>query len=265
MSTGSSPAKSVQLVRGLFRTVTPYLAGVRGLDAVEFVKQAFGAVETFRAQGGAGGYHCELRLGDAGLMMGGGGAYQGPDHPCAIQLIVPDADAAYESAMRAGGTSVYPPTDQPWGDRDAGVKDMMGNLWYLATRRISAHSPADMPTVTPGFSMNNPEMFIEFLKAAFGATEAFRHDTPDGKIVHARLWVGSSMLMVGRARGEFQDLPSMFYVYVDDSEAVYARAVEVGATSIFPVSENYGDRIGAVTDPFGHQWFIATNVKPMRP
>src|SRR5271169_4301147 len=153
MSTGTSPEKSIKLVRGMFHTVTPYLAAVRGLEVVEFVKQAFGAEELFRAQGGAGGYHVEVRLADSMLMMGGGGTYQGPDNPCAIILNVPDADSAYASAMNAGATSIYPPVDQHWGDRDAGVKDVSGNHWYLTTRRVSAHSPEGMPAVTTGFTV----------------------------------------------------------------------------------------------------------------
>jgi PhnB protein len=56
----------------------------------------------------------------------------------------------------------------------------------------------------------------------------------------------------------------MLYMYVDDAEAVYQRALDAGATSDYPVAEQpYGDRVGGVTDPFGHQWVIATNVKPM--
>ena len=262
MSTGTSPQKSIKLARGMFHTVTPYLAAVRGLEVVEFVKQAFGAEELFRAQGGAGGYHCEVRVGDSMLMGGGGGTYQGPDNPAAISLTLPDADSAYESAIRHGATSIYPPTDEPWGDRDAGVKDVVGNRWYLHTRRVSEHSPEDMPTVTPAFSVKDGAKFIEFLKSAFGATEAFRLDAPDGTVRHAKLRIGNSIISVGEAHGEFQPLPSSMYMYVDDADAVYKSAIEAGATSMYPVAQQpYGDRVGGVTDPFGHQWYIATNVK----
>jgi PhnB protein len=264
MSTGTSPEKTVKLVRGMFHTVTPYLTAVRGMEVVEFVKQAFGGEELFRARGGAGGYHCEVRLADSMLMIGGGGTYQGPDNPCAILLNVPDADSAYASAMSAGATSIYPPVDQHWGDRDAGVKDVCGNHWYLTTRRVSAHSPADMPTVSPGFTVKGAAKFIEFLKSAFSATESYRVDAPDGTLRHARVRVGNSILNIGEAHGEFQPLASSMYIYVDDADAVYKRALEAGATSLYPVAEQpYGDRLGGVTDPFGHQWFIATNVKPV--
>jgi PhnB protein len=264
MSTGTSPEKSAKLVRGMFHTVTPYLTGVRALEVVEFVKQAFGGEELFRAQGGAGGYHCEVRLADSMLMIGGGGSYQGSDNPISILLTVPDADSAYESAMRAGAISIYPPDDKPYGDREAGVKDVLGNMWYLTTRRVSAHAPEDMPAVTPGFMVNDVVKFVEFLKSAFDATEAFLSRSPDGKIVHARMRVGNTILTIGEARSEYPALPSMVYMYVDDADAVYNRALEAGATSLYPVAQQpYGDRVGGVTDPFGHQWFIATNVKPM--
>jgi PhnB protein len=264
MSTGTNPEKSIKLVRGMFHTVTPYLAGVRGLEVVGFVKQAFGAEELSRARGGAGGYHCEVRLADSMLMIGGGGTYQGPDNPCAIILNVPDADTAYASAMNAGATSIYPPTDQHWGDRDAGVKDVCGNHWYLTTRRVFAHSPKGMPAVSAGFTVKGAGKFVEFLKSAFGARDLMRTDNPDGSVRHARLYIGNSLVAIGEAGGEFQPLRSMLYMYVDDAEAVYQRAIEAGATSLYPVAEQpYGDRVGGVTDPFGHQWFIATNVKPI--
>lgn len=265
MSTGTSQSKTIKLVRGMFHTVTPYLSAVRGLEAVEFVKKAFGAEELFRAQGGAGGYHVELRLADSMLMMGGGGTYKGPDNPAGILLTVPDADAAYKSAMSAGAVSLYEPEDKPYGDREAGVKDVCGNMWYLISRRVSEHAPEDMPTVAPGFSVTDAGKFVEFLKSAFGATEAFRHDEPDGTVRHARLRIGNSIVTVGQAHGEFQPMPSAMYMYVDDSDAVYKRAIEAGATSVFPVSDQgYGDRLGGVTDPFGHQWYISTNLKPVK-
>ena len=266
MSTGASPAKPVKLARGMFHTVTPYLAAVGGLEVVEFVKKAFGAEELFRAQGGAGGYHCEVKVGDSMLMAGGGGTYQGPDHPAAIELIVPNADSAYESAIQAGAVSVYAPVDKPYGDREAGVKDVCGNLWYLITRRVSEHSPADTPTVTPAFAVPGAAKFIEFLKSAFGATQAFRHDDPDGTVRYAKLRVGNSFVSIGEASGESQPLHSSLYMYVDDADAVYQRALEAGAKSLYPPADQpYGDRVGGITDPFGHEWYIATNIKRVSP
>src|SRR5690348_3270722 len=71
-----------------FRTVTPYIITEKGEALIDFVKQAFGAEELYRAIGSAGGYHCEVRLGDSMLMLGGGGKYKGPSHPTAIHLKV---------------------------------------------------------------------------------------------------------------------------------------------------------------------------------
>jgi PhnB protein len=265
MSTVTSPSKAIKLVRGMFHTVTPYLSAVRGLEAVEFVKKAFGAEELFRAQGGAGGYHVELRLADSMLMMGGGGTYKGPDNPASMILTVPDADAAYKSAMSAGAVSLYEPVDQHYGDREAGVKDVCGNVWYLTSRRASEHFPEGIPTVTPAFTVKGAGKFIEFLESAFGATETYRVDGPGGEPRFAMLRIGSSFVSIGEAHGEFQPMPSAMYMYVDDSDAVYKQAIESGATSVFPVSDQgYGDRLGGVTDPFGHQWYISTNLKPVK-
>lgn len=264
MSTGTNPVKTVKLVRGMFHTVTPYLSAVRGLEAVEFVKRAFGAEELFRAQGGAGGYHVELRLADSMLMMGGGGTYKGPDNPAAMILTVPDADTAYKSAMSAGAVSIYEPVTQHYGDREAGVKDVCGNVWYLTSRRASEHFPEGIPTVTPAFTVKGAGKFIEFLESAFGATKTFRADGPDGALRFAMLRVGSSFVSIGEAHGEFQPLPSAMYMYVDDADAVYKSALEAGATSMYPCADQpYGDRVGGVTDPSGHVWYIATNVKPV--
>ncbi len=264
MSARTSPEKAIKLARGMFHTITPYLSAVRGLEAVEFVKKAFGAEELFRAQGGAGGYHCELRLADSMLMMGGGGTYQGPDHPAAIELAVPNADSAYESAIQAGAVSIYAPVDQPYGDREAGVTDVCGNRWYLSTRRVSEHSPEGAPALTPSFAIEGAAKFIEFLKSAFGATVAFRHDGPGGAVLYAKLRVGNSFVSIGEVHDVHTALRSALYMYVDDADAVYKAAIDAGATSMYPVADQpYGDRLGGVTDPFGHEWYISTNIRPV--
>ena len=80
--------------------------------------------------------------------------------------------------LDAGGASLYEPVEQVWGDRDAGVQDPSGNNWYLTARRLSAHVPADTPTIVPGFSTRGADRFIDFTKRAFGAEEAFMHKSP---------------------------------------------------------------------------------------
>src|ERR1700676_5302087 len=116
-----------------YHTVTPYLMVKEASQLIDFVKQAFGAVETFRTTGSAGGIHAEVRIGDSMIMIGGGGAWQGEPMPAAIYLYVNDTDAVYKQALQAGATSITEPEDQPYGDRSADVYDSFGNIWYIAT------------------------------------------------------------------------------------------------------------------------------------
>jgi PhnB protein len=104
---------------------------VEGLIA--FTKQAFGAEETFRTIGAAGGTHCEVKLGDSMVMIGGGGKWQGPEMPAALHLYVEDADAVYQSALAAGATSIMEVQTFDDGDRRGGVQDAFGNQWYMST------------------------------------------------------------------------------------------------------------------------------------
>ena len=116
-----------------YHTVTPYLMVKEASQLIDFVKQAFGAVETFRTTVSAGGIHAEVRIGDSMIMIGGGGTWQGKPMPAAIYLYVNDTDAVYKQALQAGATSLSEPEDQPYGDRTAGVNDSFGNIWYIAT------------------------------------------------------------------------------------------------------------------------------------
>jgi PhnB protein len=127
-----STKKMVKPIPEGFHTVTPYLVLPEADGFIEFCKQAFGAVETFRTTGSAGGLHCEIRIGDSMVMVGGSQASV-RKFPSSIYLYVEDVDAMYERAIKAGATSMSPPTDQPYGDRNAGVKDPFGNEWYIAT------------------------------------------------------------------------------------------------------------------------------------
>src|ERR1700722_15939182 len=109
--------------RGL-RTLTPYPV-VRNVPAlVEFMTEVFGAEQTFRTAA-SGGYHCEVRIGDCTMMVGGGPdiSWQGESRPMAFHIYVPDVDATYYRALAAGATSLQEPTNQRWGERTANVKD----------------------------------------------------------------------------------------------------------------------------------------------
>jgi PhnB protein len=248
-----------------YRTVTPYMIAADGPALMEFAKQAFGAEETFRSVGTAGGLHGEVRIGDSMLMMGGGipgREFRATPNTHAIHLYVPDCDATYQQALQAGATSIDEPRDQEYGERSASLKDPAGNLWYVATNQGEGYTPKGLHTVNAYLHPLRAEPVINFLKQAFGAQEIAKYASPDGVVHHAEIRVGDSVVEMGEAHGKYEPMPAMFYLYVPDCDAVYRRALAAGAKSISePTDHPYGDRSGGVTDPFGNTWYISTHVK----
>jgi PhnB protein len=128
-----SPMSSATVTKD-YHTVTPYLVVNNVLRLLEFLSQAFGAMERIRLPRDDGSVmHAEVAMGDSIVMMGELRGDMTP-MPASLFLRVPDADAAYQSALNAGATSVSEPTDQPHaGERYGGVKDPCGSLWWPAT------------------------------------------------------------------------------------------------------------------------------------
>ncbi len=112
-------------------TLTSYLYG--GPKLVDFVAKVFGAEVTHKPAPDADGrFHSEVKIGDSMLLIGNG-YFADPSMAAATWIYVPDADATYKHAIRAGATSLREPADQTWGDRVSGVKDAFGNTWWIAT------------------------------------------------------------------------------------------------------------------------------------
>jgi PhnB protein len=263
---GPPPSEKTSSVPRGFHTLTAYLVAQDADALVNFVKKTFGAEETFRSgPGSEGGMHCEVQLEDSKLMIGGGGpgfAWNGQPKLGAFHVYVRDCDAAYQRALEAGATSIAAPQDQPYGERSGSVKDAAGNHWYIATYKGENYKWEGAPTVQPYLHPLRAEPVINFLKRAFGAEELGRYAAPDGVIHHTTLKIGDSYMEMGEAQGPYQPMLSMFYLYVADCDALYRRALTAGATALHePKDQPYGDRSGAVTDPFGNQWYIATHVK----
>jgi PhnB protein len=248
-----------------FHTVTPYIVATDGDAMITFAKQAFGAEETFRAIGGAGGIHGEVRIGDTMLMMGGGipgKPFDAKPNTTALHIYVEDTDAVYQKALHAGATSIGEPQDHDYGERGAGVKDPFGNYWYIATHKGGSYIPKGLHNLNAYMHPWRAEPVITFLKRAFGAKELGKYASPDGIVHHAEIQVGDSVVEMGEAHGPYQPMQSMFYMYVPDCDAVYQRALTAGATSFQePTEQPYGDRNAGVKDAFGNTWYIATHVK----
>ena len=128
--------------------------------------------------------------------------------------------------------------------------------------------------MTPYLIVNGAARAIEFYKQAFGATETFRMEGPDGRIGHAEIKIGDSHVMLAdeqpqigaRSPQTIGGSPVSLTLYVEDVDATVNRAVEAGAKLTRPVANQfYGDRTGGVEDPFGHAWYVATHVEDVAP
>ena len=134
--------------------------------------------------------------------------------------------------------------------------------------------PDDYPRLIPYLSVNGAGAAIEFYVSVLGAKERMRMPGPDGRIGHAELEIGESLLMLadafpemgGQTPGDLGGTPVTMMLYVEDVDAVVDRAVEAGAKIERPVENQfYGDRAGQIVDPFGHKWFLATHVEDVPP
>lgn len=246
-----------------FHTVTPYLHPAGAAKLIDFMKQAFDAKEMgiYRRPDGSV-MHAAVKIGDSILEMGEPEKEPKP-MPVALHLYVKDADAIYQRALQAGGTSLHDLVDQEYGDREGSVRDPLGNNWYIATHQGADYIPQGLGSVTPYLHPRGAAKLIDFLKRAFGAEEAQRAESPDGTVVHAKIKIGDSIVEMGEAHGEWQPMPAALHVYVKDVDAAYKRALEAGATSLMgdPKDQPYGDRVAGVTDPFGNIWYLATHIK----
>jgi len=134
--------------------------------------------------------------------------------------------------------------------------------------------PNDYPSVTPYLIVDGASAAIEFYGSVLGAQERMRMAAPDGKVGHAELSIGDSLIMLADEHVEMDirgprsvgGTPVTLHVYVEDSDGVFERAIEAGARSLRPVEDKfYGDRSGQFEDPFGHRWDVATHVEDVPP
>jgi PhnB protein len=125
--------------------------------------------------------------------------------------------------------------------------------------------PQGFRTVTPMLNQADAAATIDFCKKAFGAKVRMRLDTPDGRIMHAQLEIGDSMVMLHDSMQEPAQ-PAELYLYVPDADKTFTKAVKAGATVVMPVQDMFwGDRFGRVRDPQGNGWGIATHREEVAP
>ena len=122
--------------------------------------------------------------------------------------------------------------------------------------------PDGYRTITPYLTVKGVANLVQFLKQAFDATIIEHMTAPDGTIRHAEARIGDSVVMMGEAGGEWTPRPGTLYMYVQDVDAVYRKAIQAGAVSVRePANQFYGDRSGGVRDASGNEWWIATHVE----
>ncbi|MGH9448762.1 MAG: VOC family protein, partial [Terriglobia bacterium] len=233
--------------------------------------------------------HAEIKIGDSVIML----SDEFPDYgslspesvggtPAAIHLYVEDVDALVSQAVAAGARLLRPVQDQFYGDRSGKLADPFGHVWFIATHKedvspeemgrrlqafmaqLGASSAGAGAGIRPGFTAVTPYItvqrageLIEFVKRAFGATETYRGTGSQGGL-HAEVRVGNSMLMIGGSPGmPLEEKPVSLHFYVENTDAVYQRALQAGATSIQePADHEYGERGASVRDPFGNHWYF---------
>jgi PhnB protein len=132
--------------------------------------------------------------------------------------------------------------------------------------------PKGYHTVTPSIFVAGAVKAIDFYKKALGAEEVMRFLGPDGKIMHAEIRIGDSTIMLGDEMPEhggkspksYGGTPVSFFVYGENVDAAWKRAIDAGAKQIMPLEDQFwGDRTGCVEDPFGHRWWLAQHIKDM--
>jgi PhnB protein len=254
------------------QTATAYLIVKDAARALEFYKQAFGAVETMRMNGpGERIGHAEIRIGNSTIML----ADEFPDYgaisaetlggsPVKIHLQVDGVDAFAARAVAAGAKVLHPVQDQFYGERSGQFADPFGYTWMISTpieqltaeeieRRFAAlHQPSPassteepkwtlpVPYIRKGFRTLTPYLLvpgaanvINFYKQAFGAEEIFRVARPGSDLImHAEVRIAGSMVELADSTAEFKPRASTNILYVPDVDAAFQRALDAGATSL---------------------------------
>lgn len=133
---------------------------------------------------------------------------------------------------------------------------------------------SDLPPLSPALAVRDAAAAMDWYGRVFGAEELFRLTAPDGSVVHGEMRLGGGVLMLGEESPDHGSLapPSVggtavrLHLYVDDVDALFARATAAGAEVLIPLDDQfYGDRSGRLRDPFGHEWIPATRQEEMTP
>ncbi len=263
----SAASKQAGTMPSGYHTIAPYIIVPRADEFIDFLTAAFGGTERFRVPRRPGSeliMHAEVMIGNSIIELADANE-QIPAAPIAIHLYFDDADAFYARAIEAGATSIYEVGDHVSGDRQGAVRDPFGNVWYVSMKQGWTPGPEGVPSVQPYLHLHDSEKMIPFLENAFGAVVTGSVPiSPEGHVLHATIQIGDNTLELDEAHGEFQPMPCHLHLHVDDADALYARALRAGATSIdAPSNKPYG-RSGGVKDAFGNSWYMTSPLQEKR-
>lgn len=257
----SSTSQQAKVTAGGCRTIAPYIIVPRAGEFIELLKKVFSGTERVRVPGEAGSdfiMHAEVAIGNCVIELADANEHI-PAAPQAIHVYVDDADAVFTRAIQAGAKSIYPVGDHVSGDRQGAVRDAFGNVWYIAMVQGWTPGPEGVNSVQPYLHLRDSEKMIPFLENAFaGVVQGHVPMSPEGHVLHATVQIGDNTLEVDEAGGEFQPMPCHLHLHVDDADAMYARALRAGATSVDAPSDKPYGRSGGVKDSFGNSWYMTS-------
>jgi uncharacterized glyoxalase superfamily protein PhnB len=252
----SMTASTTVSARESVSAITPFIAVQNAPALIEFLKQTFGAEETARNPHGDG-FVASLRIGDSDVLVMGGESLRGHERIGAFHAFVPDCDAVYDRAIKAGGTSMGEPADRPYGERSGFVKDATGNYWYIATRFASNVAPEGAGSIVPYMHPSKALPFIDFLKRAFGAQEigVYEHG---GRVMHAIVRIGNAVLEMGEANPNPAVSPCTSRIAMPCTSARSRPALHRCGRR---ADQAYGERTAGLVDPFGFQWMPSAKLR----
>jgi PhnB protein len=246
-----------------FHTITPFIAVPNAPQLIDFLKRTFGAQETSRHPHGEG-FIASVKVDDTDLLIMGDQGLPGQERIGAFHVYVPDCDATYNRALEAGATSLGAPSDHSFGERAGYVKDPAGNDWYIATHLGPTPALQSRWTVTPFLHPASAPQYIDFLTRALGAKQLALYEH-DGRVAYAAVLIGDAVIEMGEPHDAAESPRAGFYLHLEDCDAVYQRAIEAGATSLWPPTDQaWGERTAGLVDPFGYQWMPSTRIKDVR-
>jgi PhnB protein len=239
------------------RTLNPYLHVRNAAILIDFYREAFGAQVGFRGERPDGSiYHAEVTVGNSLIELA-----DTPDaRPVMLHYYVETCDSVYDRAVASGGISQRAPVEQPYGDREAGVTDPSGNIWWIATSLDPSQNPAPegMGSVTMYLNPESASDLIAFMRNAFAAEEVTKSVADNGAVQHALMRIGNSVIELSDAHAPWLPMQATIRVFLADVDGIYNRALSAGATSLTaPTDQSYGERMAGVTDAAGNIWYIS--------